>query len=168
MLSTKEKALYEAVLRKFQDDLDNLVSTQSKTKKYAILFAMVIKLRRLCNHGTMSMTDRLFLVTALDLDSKSFCDYCQGNQEDSLATLNKDQVCLECNRIISVSFQRYGKAPLAVLLCSVSNSPMSVEFMMNQTPLYNQLSPSLLGRSILTKLAAVVGNLKIEAPDSKR
>jgi SNF2 family DNA or RNA helicase len=167
-LSTEERALYDGVLRKFQDDLDNLVSTQSKTKKYAILFAIVIKLRQLCNHGTMFMTDQLLPAAVLDLDSGSFCDYCQGNQDDNLATLNKDQVCPECNRIISISFQRGGQAPSTVSPTSISNSPVSVEFMVDQTPLRTQFSQGSLGRQISTKLAAVVENLKMEAQDSKR
>jgi SNF2 family DNA or RNA helicase len=167
-LSIEEKILYDGVLKRFQDDLDNLVSTQSKTKKYAILFAMVMKLRRLCNHGTMIMTNQLSSVAALDLDSESFCDYCQGHQEDNLATLNEDQVCPECRRIISASPQRPAKSALAVSQTSVTNSPISIELMVDQTLPSNLPSPGSMVRKISTKLAAVVENLKIEIQDSKR
>ncbi len=164
-LSTEEKALYDGVLKRFQDDLDNLVSTQSKTKKYAILFAMVMKLRRLCNHGTMFMMDQLSLGAAPEFDSDNFCDYCQGPQQDNLAVLNKDQACPECNRIIVSGFN---KSPLAVSPIFPTNSPIRVDLVMDQTPTNILLSPGLIVRKPSTKLAAVVENLKMEAQGSKR
>jgi SWI/SNF-related matrix-associated actin-dependent regulator of chromatin subfamily A3 len=147
------------VLKRFQDDLDNLVSNQSKTKKYAILFAMVMKLRRLCNHGTMNITEQLSLGSALEQDSDAFCDYCQGSQQDNLAILNKDQICPECSKIISAS------SPLAMPSTSPTNSPTFGHLMVDQTspnfPLRPGLNPS-------TKLSAVVENLKAEVQGSKR
>jgi SWI/SNF-related matrix-associated actin-dependent regulator of chromatin subfamily A3 len=156
-LSTAEKTMYDGVLRRFQDDLDNLVSNQSKTKKYAIFFTMVMKLRRFCNHGTMFMTEQLSLCAATELDSDTFCDYCQGPQQDNLAIVNKDQVCPECNKVISASSQK-----------SPSNSPTCGDFVMDQTAGGILPNPSPMIRKPSTKLAAVVENLKTEPPGSKR
>ena len=164
-LSTEERTLYNEVLKRFQDDLDNLVSNQSKTKKYAILFAMVMKLRRLCNHGTMNITEQLSLGSALELDSDAFCDYCQGSQQDNLAILNKDQICPECSKIISASSQKSPQTLLAMPSTSPTNSPTFGHSMVDQTspnfPLRPGLNPS-------TKLSAVVENLKAEVQGSKR
>ncbi|KAI4595119.1 hypothetical protein KJ359_007094 [Pestalotiopsis sp. 9143b] len=95
----REKELYDGVLKTSQRDLDDVVSGQSKAKKYAVLFAAIMKLRRLCNHGTLltseSMSNSNPSTPGL---LESSCEYCQGNQEESLAALNKDTVCPECGR----------------------------------------------------------------------
>lgn len=167
-LSTEEKTLYDGVLKRFQDDLDNLVSNQSKTKKYAILFTMIMKLRRLCNHGTMYMTEQLSLGAATDLDSDAFCDYCQGPQQDNLAVLNKDQVCPECSKIVSASSQKSPGSLRAESHIFSTNSPTLGDFVMDQTAGEIPPRPRPTIRKPSTKLAAVVENLKTEAPGSKR
>jgi len=168
-LSTEEKLLYDGVLKVFQGDLDNLVSTQSKTKKkYTILFAMVMKLRRLCNHGTMIMTNELSSVATLDLDTESFCEYCQGNQEDNLAKLNEDQFCPECSRIMSVPAEGPAISAVAIAQTSITNAPTSIQTMVGQTVRSNPPSPASGEGNISTKLVAVVENLKSRMHDSKR
>lgn len=95
----REKELYDGVLKICQRDLDDVVSGQSKAKKYAVLFAAIMKLRRLCNHGTLLASES---VSNSDPTTpgmlESPCEYCQGNQEETLAALNKDTVCPECGR----------------------------------------------------------------------
>jgi SWI/SNF-related matrix-associated actin-dependent regulator of chromatin subfamily A3 len=167
-LSTEEKTMYDEVLRRFQEDLDNLVSNQSKTKKYAILFTMVMKLRRLCNHGTMYMTEQLLVGAATELDPDTFCDYCQGPQQDNLAILNRDQVCPECNKIISASSQKSPEPHCAESQAFSTNLPTCRDFVMGQTAGNILPRPRPMIRKPSTKLAAVVANLKTEPPGSKR
>ena len=167
-LSTEEKAMYDGVLRRFQDDLDALASNQLKTKKYTILFTLVIELRRLCNHGTMYMTEQLSSDVPTELNSDTFCDYCQGPQQDDLAILNNDQVCPECNKLTSGSSQKSSESPRAESQNISTDSPTCRDFVMDQTAGNILPRPRPLIREPSTKLAAVVENLKTQPPGSKR
>ena len=51
ILQQEERSLYNGVLAQCARDLDEGVSSGAKIKKYGILFATIMKLRRLCNHG---------------------------------------------------------------------------------------------------------------------
>ncbi|KAG4435757.1 hypothetical protein IFR05_008771 [Cadophora sp. M221] len=163
-LSREERKLYDEVLKRLQDDLDNIVSNQSKTRKYAILFTMVMKLRRLCNHGTMIQTDQLPLGATPELDSDSLCEYCQGPQQENLAILNKNQACPECGRMVfpaSSSTTSFASSPTPV------NSPIgrdTAQYGSFQNPV---LSPRSASRQSSTKLVAVLENIKLEPPGSK-
>ncbi|ETS75548.1 hypothetical protein PFICI_12492 [Pestalotiopsis fici W106-1] len=95
----KERELYDGVLYACQRDLDDVVSGQSKSKKYSVLFAAMTKLRRLCNHGTMQSVEAGSSSSSTTLRFlEPGCDYCQGNHEESLAAWNKETACPHCGR----------------------------------------------------------------------
>ncbi|KAH9212630.1 SNF2 family N-terminal domain-containing protein [Leptodontidium sp. 2 PMI_412] len=150
-LSREERKLYDEVLKRLHDDPDNIVSNQSKTRKYAILFTMVMKLRRLCNHGTMIQADQLPLGATPELHSDSLCEYCQGPQQENLAILNKNQACPECGRMVF---------PASSNPTSFASSPNPVDPPIGRdTAQYGSfqnpvLSPGSASRQPSTKLAA--------------
>ncbi|KAK6223996.1 hypothetical protein LQW54_000142 [Pestalotiopsis sp. IQ-011] len=90
----REKELYDGVLKTCQRDLDDVVSGQSKAKKYAVLLAAIMKLRRLCNHGTLLTSETIANSEPTAPGLLESCEYCQENQEESLAVINKDKMLL--------------------------------------------------------------------------
>lgn len=168
-LSREEKRLYNDVLKGFQDDLDTLVSSQSKTSKYAVLFTMILKLRRLCNHGSKVTMEELPLGITPEMDSDTLCDYCQGHQQENLAILNKNKDCPECGRIVLVaspnphpfvSSQSRSLMPV--------NSPVHLNSPASEQALRTGLNSASICGPPSTKLRAVLENLKSEPPGSKR
>lgn len=58
VIQTKEEsAQYHKILEDCQKEFDTQVSTNPNQSKSLILFATIIKLRRLCNHGTIPQED---------------------------------------------------------------------------------------------------------------
>ncbi|RSL93099.1 hypothetical protein CEP52_013448 [Fusarium oligoseptatum] len=104
-LSPDEQALYDEVLRNTRREIDELVSTRAKTKRCALLFTMVMKLRRICNHGTFQVKVQSLQPPGILANTgiESLCDYCNGVEEESMAKLNGDSVCPECHRSLSES-----------------------------------------------------------------
>ncbi|EMR72008.1 putative snf2-related protein [Eutypa lata UCREL1] len=52
-MCTEETSLYSEIVKKCARDVDEVVSTKKKKiKKYNVLFTAMMRLRRLCNHGT--------------------------------------------------------------------------------------------------------------------
>lgn len=102
-LTHNEQSLYNRILKECRYKIDDLVCSQTKVKKYTVLFTMVMRLRRLCNHGTIPITIQRTIPPALSfrVDIDSYCDYCNGMGEENMALLNKDQICPECNRCLS-------------------------------------------------------------------
>ncbi|KAH7330240.1 SNF2 family N-terminal domain-containing protein [Rhexocercosporidium sp. MPI-PUGE-AT-0058] len=162
-LSKDEKKRYDEVLIRMQDDLDNIVSNQSKRRKYAILFTMVMKLRRLCNHGTMIQVEQLPLGAFPESDSDSVCEYCQGSQQENLAMLNKNQACPECGRMVFPAPSNPTSFALPIPLNSLVGKD-AVQHGAFSSPVF---SPGPASKQPSTKLAAVLENLKLEPPGSK-
>jgi SNF2 family DNA or RNA helicase len=84
-LKGEERIAYNTILKKCARDIDELVSTQAKTKKYTILFAAIIKLRRLCNHGTLSLERGSLSATLTSAaDDEADCDFAVAAMRISL------------------------------------------------------------------------------------
>ncbi|KAJ4247611.1 hypothetical protein NW757_008764 [Fusarium falciforme] len=50
--------LYQGILADCQKQFDDVVSKKSKANNYTILFTTIMKLRRLCNHGSFHVSSR--------------------------------------------------------------------------------------------------------------
>ena len=91
-LSLSEKGEYERVFDKCRADFETQVCTGSSKTNYSVLFATIMKLRRLCSHGTLRSDD---------LESFSLETSWQGqdNIEDMDMTVDSPEVqlCLLCN-----------------------------------------------------------------------
>ncbi|RMJ07766.1 hypothetical protein CDV36_012618 [Fusarium kuroshium] len=100
-LSPDEQALYDEVLQNTRREIDELVSTRAKTKRCALLFTMVMKLRRICNHGTFQVQVQSLQPPGIlaNTGTESLCDYCNGVEEESMAKLNGDSKPIVVRRI---------------------------------------------------------------------
>ncbi|RSL61430.1 hypothetical protein CEP54_006267 [Fusarium duplospermum] len=100
-LGPDEQALYDEVLRNTRREIDELVSTRAKTKRCALLFTMVMKLRRICNHGTLQVHVQSLQPPGMlaNTCTESLCDYCNGAEEESMAKLNGDSKHIVARRI---------------------------------------------------------------------
>ncbi|RYP05096.1 hypothetical protein DL765_009941 [Monosporascus sp. GIB2] len=102
-LESKERQVYNSILKKCARDIDEMVSARAKVKKYCILFAAIMKTRRLCNHGTLSVPAQISPSSTLpsSADGEPDCDICGSNDEDKLALLSKNELCTGCGRSLS-------------------------------------------------------------------
>ena len=154
-LKGEERLAYNGILEKCAWDIDELVSTHAKIKKYCILFAAIVKLRRLCNHGTLSA------------DAEPDCDFCRGNDEDRLVLLSESEFCTECGRSLS-SASRELESKSAGVGSETSTPPWASDPNVCQPSPRSLLSPRHAPQGFSTKLLAVVGNLVKSPLGSKR
>lgn len=102
-LSDSEIDLYKAVLKQCERDMDEQISSRVKNKKYGALFAAIMRLRRLCNHGTgfniPGINHTIQDSGAFDSSSPGIedagCDFCTGAGEDQL-DLAEGETCPQC------------------------------------------------------------------------
>ncbi|RYP77538.1 hypothetical protein DL771_001111 [Monosporascus sp. 5C6A] len=87
-LQPDERKLYNDVLQRCIRDIDNAVSTDASIKKYSILFTAILKLRRLCNHGTFFPLAQTFGLALGPLDpEEANCGLCSGDDQDKAGLL---------------------------------------------------------------------------------
>ncbi|RYP45905.1 hypothetical protein DL768_007809 [Monosporascus sp. mg162] len=155
-LQTDERKLYNDVLQRRLRDIDNAVSTGASIKKYSILFTAILKLRRLCNHGTffpLAQTSGLAL-GPLDPEEAN-CGLCSGDDQDKIGLLDNFDFCTECGRSLVEPLQgpkkRSGRGTYKkAALQAAADYPPDLQY----------------GRS--TKLALIVNNLEKAPMGSKR
>jgi len=168
-LKDEERTAYNSILKKCARDIDELVSTQAKNRKYTILFAAMMKLRRLCNHGTFPFSAQISLSATLTsgADDDPTCGFCDGDDEDKLALLSKNEFCTECGRSLS----RTSRGP--TLKSPGSGSGSSIPPWAGDSNVYHPsprsfLIPGHAPQGFSTKLLAVVENLMKSPSGSKR
>jgi SWI/SNF-related matrix-associated actin-dependent regulator of chromatin subfamily A3 len=93
-LSAEEKELYSRVGKHARELLDEAISHPEKLKTYAVVLQTIIRLRRICNHGTMDQE----LLQNLPQQSTRTEDDCQLDCEIS----PDDSICLKCSCDIMV------------------------------------------------------------------
>ena len=167
-LEGKERQVYKSILKKCARDIDEVVSARAKIKKYPILFAAIMKLRRLCNHGTLSFSQILLSATLPSgADGEPDCDFCGANDEDKLALLRESKFCTECGRSLSNTSQG-PKSKSPGLVSGATPPTCAGDANVDQPSLRSFLSPGHAPQGFSTKLLAVVGNLVKSPPGSKR
>ncbi|RYP55722.1 hypothetical protein DL771_012463 [Monosporascus sp. 5C6A] len=168
-LEGKERQVYNSILKKCARDIDEMVSAGAKIKKYCVLFAAIMKLRRLCNHGTLSVPAQISLSATLPsgADGERDCDICGSSDEDKLALLSKNEFCTGCGR--SLSSKSQGDKSKSPGLGSGASTPSCAGGAnVDQPGPQSFLSPGQTPQGFSTKLLAVVGNLVKSPPGSKR
>ncbi|RYP79693.1 hypothetical protein DL769_002811 [Monosporascus sp. CRB-8-3] len=109
-LTSEETALYDGILADCQAEFDKIVSSKSEIRKYNVLFITIMKLRRLCNHGTLQIATptyptpsrkaRRSKMQQMSTDTELFCDFCSREGEDSATLLDGLEMCPECSRCL--------------------------------------------------------------------
>ncbi|KAF3937496.1 hypothetical protein ABW19_dt0201046 [Dactylella cylindrospora] len=111
-LSPGEDVAYQSILTDCQAEFDKRVCTSKNPRTYGVLFATIMRLRRLCNHGTLpqdiasrssigGLGERACLGEQLFLGEEFGCDLCSGTEEDSLAIIEGMNECSACGRQLS-------------------------------------------------------------------
>ncbi|CAJ0548932.1 Ff.00g025450.m01.CDS01 [Fusarium sp. VM40] len=99
--SPEETKLYKAILEQSRREIDELVSSAANIRRYNILFTAILKMRMLCNRGTLSPAGR----TAYLLPQKPSikCGRCSEICEDDELLLESLSFCPDCDRPLHMS-----------------------------------------------------------------
>jgi SNF2 family DNA or RNA helicase len=77
-LSTEERALYDDILQKSLDEIDNAISSKSSGKAYSSVLRAILRTRMICDHGTFRETTSKSPLATPSMDN-----------EDTLASLQE-------------------------------------------------------------------------------
>ncbi|KAI0098043.1 SNF2 family N-terminal domain-containing protein [Nemania sp. FL0031] len=112
-LSDRETEMYEMILTQSKKEYEEIANMKSSKKRYTVLFAATMKLRRLCNHGTYkpppttnpgplkpSAQAKSRTAKKANDRSQSLCEYCYGDNADLGYTSETLTVCPECSRTL--------------------------------------------------------------------
>ncbi|KAH8706297.1 SNF2 family N-terminal domain-containing protein [Ilyonectria robusta] len=114
VVQTKEEsAQYQKILEDCQKEFDRQVCTNPNQSKSLILFATIIKLRRLCNHGTIPQenTDRVSPIPwnksskqrkASTITGNEPCGFCSTAEGDTEIFDGIDE-CPQCGALLNTS-----------------------------------------------------------------
>ena len=107
-LSNAEIEKHERTLDQFKANMDMVVSTGQQGQKFTKLFAVILKLRMLCNHGVYSEQlgssphhSTTSLISSIQLGNDTGCDVCH-DQEYSGLIMNLE-ICPVCARLLQSS-----------------------------------------------------------------
>ncbi|KAI8652051.1 hypothetical protein NCS56_01421900 [Fusarium sp. Ph1] len=160
-LTPKEMGLYEGVLADCRAHFDDVVSKRSTIKNYNILFTTIMKLRRLCNHGSFHISTGI----------EPLCEFCCGDSGEIRTFLDGLETCPECSRALS-SRNPNSLAPSMGRESSLSPTP-SLSATTSPCRVSSPVTPGMWNTldnesaSSSTKLSAVVQNIEEASPGSK-
>ena len=162
VLSTEESTMYECILRDCQSQLDEIVSTNSRTKQFSVLFTTIMKLRRLCNHGTISLPESELTADAQPgkhprsrnipsgIGADTACELCSIDGNNSNSLLEGLNACSLCGRWLALDVATL-EDPIGKPSGSPSpRSPIDASL---------KLSPLRLENGISSKLLRVTNNI---------
>lgn len=159
-LTPGEMGLYQGILTDCQAQFDAVVSKKSTRSNYTILFTTIMKLRRLCNHGSFHVSTR----------DEALCEFCCGDSGETTTFLDGHETCPECSRALK-SPNRDSLAPSMRQESSLSPAP-SLSATGSPSRVSSPATPgmwqSLESGGNSTKLSAVVHNIAESPPGSKR
>lgn len=108
-----EAQLYEGILDCCKEEFEEISYGKSSKKRYTVLFAATMSLRRLCNHGTFKEPQypprsetpkRKGKAASRKKVEKSsdepICAYFYGDNADIGADMGALEVCPECSRVL--------------------------------------------------------------------
>lgn len=184
-LTYEEQNLYKDILSEAKSEYDEILNMRSTKKKYCVLFAATMKLRRLCNHGTFkpNETDQQFLTPSIPNKKRSRrkqiyiedgseelpCAYCNADNADLDDSL---ELCPECSRVFDTRTQATSPSSsnspyLSTVPDRESLSPGWTSSNMGQST-QRAMSPLTVESRYSTKLNAVVSKIEGSPPGSKQ
>ncbi|KAF3316751.1 hypothetical protein TWF173_001414 [Orbilia oligospora] len=167
-LCAEEQAKYESILADCQNEFDKLVCMDQKSKT-CVLFATMMKLRRLCNHGTVPLIANFSRSPAVspgrDVPTSDGCQLCTINGPDTEATLNELEGCPECGRLLNIDIiPNLGVVSEYNPVVSANLRPPASDFGMLSPPTSEQFFPAgtqyLAEPGYSSKLSAVISNIE--------
>ncbi|KAF2684141.1 hypothetical protein K458DRAFT_38039 [Lentithecium fluviatile CBS 122367] len=182
-LTPEETTVYDGILADCQAEFDKMVSTKAEIKKYNVLFTTIMKLRRLCNHGTLQAATpscptppgkrRKFGKQRISTDIKLFCEFCGEEDEDTAALLGSLDVCPRCSRCLVSQEASLSQTPMNGLSPAPPPSSLALGVSASRSSTSQSLSPisasstSGLQAGYSSKLVAVTDNIQKSLNDSK-
>ena len=164
-LPPEERFLYNDVLRRCAIEIDDALSSGVKIKSYSYLFTAIMRLRRLCNHGTYGKTK--FTLASdknweSDLDVEMDCEICGVSSEDSWELVSAGDLCPRCGQSLPQTLR--GMSRPSHLNGEAIWLSASASGLQSRGP-----EPATAhGPHLSAKLQAVVNNLEKMSRDSKR
>ncbi|KAF3250688.1 hypothetical protein TWF192_005127 [Orbilia oligospora] len=167
-LCAEEQAKYESILTDCQNEFDKLVCMDQKSKT-CVLFATMMKLRRLCNHGTVPLIANSSRSAAVspgrEVPTSDGCQLCTINGSDTQAMLNELEGCQECGRLLNIDIiPNLGVVSEYNPVVSANLCPPDSDFGMLSLPTSEQFFPAgtqyLAEPGYSSKLSAVISNIK--------
>jgi SWI/SNF-related matrix-associated actin-dependent regulator of chromatin subfamily A3 len=162
-LQQEERALYDKVVARCTRDIDELVSSRTKIKKYGILFRAIMELRRLCNHGasTTLATPNSATEAEPSVGGEQACEFCSGADEDRFELVNQDNFCSECGRhLLSTTGLKSWDPKITLAFGEAISQPNASS--------QRGASNTKVSEGISTKVQAVINRLKQIEYGSKR
>lgn len=108
-LSATEQWQYDKTLEEAKKDLDVMVSLCQPAQKFTKLFALILKLRLLCNQGTIFGHAQPWSNTSLQMGDNVGCNIC--HDQDSSDLIRDQEVCPACVRILQSPLNPIREAP---------------------------------------------------------
>lgn len=182
-LSPLEKVHYDEVLEETKRKMDMLVNTGSPLQKYAQLFTVMLRLRRLCNLGQLSAESRSLSPSIPSLpnwnsantnSSRDFeCEFC--TKEDPLDLMKDLKFCPDCSRVLTTGHLENGNISesLETEFLRIPKSPSCIEAVVSDgrclaSSQGSSLETCLLPKVYPTKLLEVASRLQESHCKSKR
>lgn len=177
-MNLTERQLYKSILEQAKSELDLQISTLPEVQKYARLFAVLLKLRMVCNLGTSyqdsSAVQSSHSPSIVGNKSDSHvntdigCDLCQG--KELIDILVEETFCPSCLRLLSDTKKNMSSFPVDRI--EQFRSVAEQEYYSYQDSIdnigENSLFPSITGLGWPTKLCAVANKLAENMCNSKR
>ncbi|KAK6526013.1 hypothetical protein TWF281_011054 [Arthrobotrys megalospora] len=171
-LSVEEQTEYQNILANCQAEFDKQTCSNQTSKGYQLLFATILKLRRLCNHGTVPLAAIHYRSSpappSQSVPADESCRFCAIGGEDPPVIVHGLEVCPECGRWLDID-QLSAQEPGAELLSSqASNDLHPPESLLGVLSLSPSEVPECAEQGHSSKLNAVVSNItKASFTDSK-
>lgn len=181
-LTDGEALLYEDILANCKKEFDEIANMRSSKKKYNVLFATTMSLRRLCNHGTFQQDNAAPKVRTPNIRAKKsspknqdveevfLCVYCYGDNTDRSIASGALEVCPECSRALDHKDTGTSRSVSPMPPTTPTGDIMSPGGRTNDLPLsiLNTRSPLRGDTGVSSKLNAVVDNIQASQVSSKK
>ncbi|KAK4209149.1 SNF2 family N-terminal domain-containing protein [Rhypophila decipiens] len=165
-LDAEERLMYNDILQSCARDIDEVISSQVRMKRYSILFTAIMKLRRVCNHGILPVGINGSTPVS-EAESEQDCEVCGGANEDRLGLVNIGDICPQCGKSLSTTSIQQSPDPSTSQASQVDIAEVpSAEVPQLWLPPLPELVPNPQ-QGLSTKLKAVVDNLEQSPPGSK-
>ncbi|KAI0200164.1 SNF2 family N-terminal domain-containing protein [Astrocystis sublimbata] len=182
-LNEEEQYMYDDIISASTKEREDIVSMRSTKKMYSLLFAMTMKLRRLCNHGTFSYYSTCLEISSPDTNTKKrtkyqnsveeelLCAYCCDENENVDMDRSALEVCPGCSRVLANQAGRTAlitpNSPFVPLTLDSGDDSRTAPLNENTENTQN-LRPQLDMKSgFSSKLNAVVDNIHASPANAK-
>ncbi|KAI1736488.1 SNF2 family N-terminal domain-containing protein [Xylaria scruposa] len=181
ILTDREEHLYESMLTMCKKEFDKIANMRSSKKKYTVLFATIMKLRRLCNHGTFQQENPIPEIRRHENQTKRSketdrsspeeisCAYCYGDNADISIASDTIEVCPGCSRVLDYEVKMASGSVSPMSFDNSARSVVSPGQLLLEPPSseFRRDLPSREYTGYSSKLNAVVGNIQRSLTTSK-